>query len=83
MSARVGNLALVTAELVGAAAPVGSAMDVGRAVPMAAAVPVAVAVAALCCRARRLAPALAPGKASIAAGGAGGEAAERPCHPSH
>ncbi len=38
LSARVGNSALGTAELVEFAAPVGSALDVERAVPMAAAV---------------------------------------------
>jgi hypothetical protein len=46
VSARVGQMALGTAELVRAAAPLGSAVDGERAVPMAAAVSTAGAGAA-------------------------------------
>ncbi len=56
-SARVGDLAMGAAELVGLAAPVGWAVNAERDVPTAAAVPVVVAGAALSGGARGLAPA--------------------------
>jgi hypothetical protein len=82
VSARVGQMALGTAELVGAAAPLGSAVDGERAVPMAAAVSTVGAGAASSCGAGRLAAALAPWAVPMAAGSAGGKAAGRSCHPS-
>jgi hypothetical protein len=82
VSARVGQMALGTAELAGAAAPLASAVDGGRAVSMAAAVSAAGAGAAASGGAGKVAAALAPGAVPMAAGSAGGEAAGRTCHQS-